>query len=207
MRTQNLRQAIQCKAAAKALQKWRMRSEKTKQMRAFLKRGKFVKKQMNLRSAYLAWKQENRNERAMSNKVHAVMENLRNLSCQSGFDMIKRYALEKHSQRGNNKVKAHAMMVRACNNFAEGKLRAYFMKMRQWRDRCNARDVKMKTALCNMSNARTRSAFLTWKDKALQVAIHLQNEEEDGPTNLEAWQLRQDNFNLIRLMKEDGLTN
>jgi len=25
--------------------------------------------------------------------------------------------------------------------------------------------------------------------------------------NLEAWQLRQDNFNLIRLMKEDGLTN
>ena len=99
------------------------------------------------------------------------------------------------------------MMVRACKNFAEGKLRAYFMKMRQWRDRCNARDKKMKTALCNMSNARTRSAFLTWKDKALQVAIHLQNEEEDGPTNLEAWQLRQDNFNLIRLMKEDGLTN
>jgi len=35
----------------------------------------------------------------------------------------------------------------------------------------------------------------------------LQNEEEDGPRNLEAWQLRQDNFNLIRLMKEDGLTN
>ena len=37
--------------------------------------------------------------------------------------------------------------------------------------------------------------------------MHAQNEDEDGPTNLEAWQLRQDNFNLIRLMKEDGLTN
>ena len=77
-----------------------MRTEKTKQMRAFFKRGKFVKKQMNLRSCYLAWKQENRNERAMANKVYAVMENLRNLSCQSGFDMIKRYALEKHSRNG-----------------------------------------------------------------------------------------------------------
>lgn len=37
--------------------------------------------------------------------------------------------------------------------------------------------------------------------------VHAQNEEEDGPTNLEAWQLRQDNFNLIKMMKEDGLTN
>lgn len=69
-------------------------------MRAFLKRGKFVKKFANLRSVFIAWKQENRNERAMANKVYAAMENLRNLSCQSGFDMIKRYALEKHSRNG-----------------------------------------------------------------------------------------------------------
>lgn len=44
MRTQNLRQALNAKAVAKAIRKWRLRSEKTKQMRAFLKRGKFVKK-------------------------------------------------------------------------------------------------------------------------------------------------------------------
>ena len=59
-----------------------------------------MKKQCNLRSAFLAWKTENRNERALTNKIYAVMENLRNLSCQSGFDMIKRYALEKHSRNG-----------------------------------------------------------------------------------------------------------
>ena len=69
-------------------------------MRAFLKRGKFVKKQCNLKSAFDAWRTENRNERALTNKIYAVMENLRNLSCQSGFDMIKRYALEKHSRNG-----------------------------------------------------------------------------------------------------------
>ena len=79
------------------------------------------------------------------------------------------------------------MLIRACENYTETKLRAYFNKMRQWRDRCNTRDVKMRTAMCNMSNARTRSAFMTWKDKALQEAIYKQNEEEDGPTNLEAW--------------------
>ena len=35
----------------------------------------------------------------------------------------------------------------------------------------------------------------------------MQNEEEDGPTNLEAWKLRQENMNLIKLCKEDGMTN
>lgn len=34
-----------------------------------------------------------------------------------------------------------------------------------------------------------------------------QNEEGDGPTNVEAWQLRQENFNLIKLIKDDGLIN
>ncbi len=37
--------------------------------------------------------------------------------------------------------------------------------------------------------------------------MHIQNEEEDGPCNLEAWNLRQENFNLIRLMKDEGLSN
>ena len=37
--------------------------------------------------------------------------------------------------------------------------------------------------------------------------MYIQNEEEDGPCNLEAWDLRQANFNLIRLMKDEGLSN
>ena len=47
---------------------------------------------------------------------------------------------------------------------------------------------------------------MCWKDKAHQCTVHLQNEFEDGPMNLQAWRLRQDNFNLIKLLKEDGLT-
>lgn len=65
----------------------------------------------------------------------------------------------------------------------------------------------MKVAFKNLTAGHLRSCFLNWKHKAHQAGVHLQNEDEDGPTNLEAWQLRQDNFNLIRLMKEDGLTN
>ena len=63
----------------------------------------------------------------------------------------------------------------------------------------------MLKALNHMNNAHLRSSFENWKNKAHQISIHVQNEEEDGPTNLEAWQLRQDNFNLIKLLKEDGL--
>ena len=57
LRTENLRQVLKARQATKALRKWRLRTEKTQQMRAFLKRGKFVKRQLNLKTAYLAWKQ------------------------------------------------------------------------------------------------------------------------------------------------------
>ena len=56
------------------------------------------------------------------------------------------------------------MLIRACENYTEGKLRSYFNKMRQWRDRCNTRETKMKVALSNMKNARIRSYYLQWKD-------------------------------------------
>lgn len=135
------------------------------------------------------------------------MESLRNISCQSAFDLIKRYAAERHNLKGEHKSRGQAKLIRAFENFNETKIRAYFNKMRQWKDRCNRRNTQMRTALKNMSVQHIRSAFLTWKDKAHQAMVHAQHEEEDGPTNLEAWQLRQDNFNLIRLLKEDGLTN
>ena len=33
------------------------------------------------------------------------------------------------------------------------------------------------------------------------------NEFGDGPTSVECWHLRQKNLNLIRMLKDDGLTN
>ena len=39
------------------------------------------------------------------------------------------------------------------------------------------------------------------------MTVEQQNEEEDGPTNLEAWGLREKNLNLIKMLKDDGLTN
>ena len=135
------------------------------------------------------------------------MASLQNFNQQSAFDLIKRYAAEKNSRNGRKKEGGKALMIRAFANYNETKLRAYFNKMRQWRDKCVTREVKMRTAFSHLSSSSLRSYFLNWKDKAHQSTVHLQNEEEDGPTNLQAWQLRQDNFNLIRLMKEDGLTN
>ena len=74
-------------------------------MRAFLKRGKFIKKNLNMKSAFTAWRQENKIERAFTNKIHTFMENVRNLNCQSAFDLIKRYATEKNTRNGKNKTK------------------------------------------------------------------------------------------------------
>lgn len=130
LRSQNLKMALDARAGAKALRKWRARTEKTQQMRAFLKRGKFVKRQANLRSCFQAWRTENRNQTNLTNKLHAALENLRNLSCQGAFDLIKRWAAEKHSRNGHNKEKGRNVLIRGLENFNETKLRAYFNKMR-----------------------------------------------------------------------------
>ena len=42
---------------------------------------------------------------------------------------------------------------------------------------------------------------------AFELTVEHQNEEEDGPTNLEAWKLRETNLNLIQMLKKDGLTS
>ena len=80
--------------------------------------------------------------------------------------MIKRYAAERHSMKGQNKLTAKAMLIKCFENYSETNLRSYFNKWVQWKTRCNTRDVKMRVALKNMSVHCIRSYFLTWKDKA-----------------------------------------
>ena len=58
-------------------------------------------------------------------------------------------------------------------NYNETKLRAFFYKWRQYRDRCNTRESRMRKALCNLSNNRIRSYFLNWKNQAHVTAIYL----------------------------------
>ena len=65
----------------------------------------------------------------------------------------------------------------------------------------------MNRALRNMANVSLRSYFLQWKMVAHELTVEKENEEEDGPTNLEAWKLRERNLNLIKMLKKDGLTN
>ena len=58
-----------------------------------------------------------------------------------------------------------------------------------------------------MATVSLRSYFSQWKMVAHELDVENQNEEEDGPTNLEAWQLREKNLNLIKMLKDDGITN
>lgn len=71
----------------------------------------------------------------------------------------------------------------------------------------NDGQAKMNRALRNMANVSLRSYFLQWKMVAHELTVEKENEEEDGPTNLEAWKLRERNLNLIKMLKKDGLTN
>ena len=130
LRTEHLKQALRARAGSKALRKWQMRAQITVKMRNFFRKGKFVKKQMNLKSCFGAWKRENANERNFSNKIRAFMESMQNINEQMAFDLIKRYAQERHTRKGKNKQKAQAVLVRAFSGFNEFKLRSYFNKMR-----------------------------------------------------------------------------
>ena len=119
-----------------------------------------------MRQAFLAWKQEQKNQHVLGTRLVGMMESLRNLSTQSAFDLIKRYAAESHSRKGEHKVKGRARLIRAFANFFETKERSAFNKWRQWRDKCRTRDKKMKAVIQNIATSRFRSYFLTWKDKA-----------------------------------------
>ena len=119
-------------------------------MRAFFQKGKFLKRQANMKSCFKAWRLQNRIERTFSNRLYAQMENLRNLRCQQACDLIKRYANEMHSKKGEHKSIAEKALIRCFGNYNEGKLRIAYFKMRQWRDKCNVRDTKLKTALQNL---------------------------------------------------------
>jgi len=57
-------------------------------------------------------------------------------------------------------------MTRAIANFNEGRIRVYFNKMRQWKDRCNIRNTKARIALMRLSGISLRSYFFNWKTKA-----------------------------------------
>ena len=59
-----------------------------------------------MRTVFNAWRQENKIERDLASKVNAVMVNVINLNCQSAFDLIKRYAVERNTRKGKNKGKA-----------------------------------------------------------------------------------------------------
>ena len=57
-RFEKVKDALDCKRGKTALKKWKERTDTTTKMRAFLRRGIFVKKQANLKTTFLAWKQE-----------------------------------------------------------------------------------------------------------------------------------------------------
>ena len=135
-------------------------------MRGFLRRSKFVKSKASLRRTFNAWRRLKNNEKNFGHRLTALLEGIRNVNTQQAFDMIKRYAAERYIRGGKNKDKSLAKVQRCLMNQAEFSLRAYFNKLRQWRDRCNTRDTRVNTALRNMQVGYLRSAFLRWKDKA-----------------------------------------
>ena len=81
-----------------------------------------------------------------------------------------------------------------------------FNHWKAWYQRGNAGQSKLNKALRNMAVVSLRSYFMHWQMVAHEQTVEQQNEEEDGPTNLEAWALRERNLNLIKMLKLDGLT-
>ena len=65
----------------------------------------------------------------------------------------------------------------------------------------------MKAVLKKLASRNYRAYFNKWKFNAFADGVLLQNEEGDGPTNVECWHLRQKNLNLIKMLQEDGITN
>lgn len=99
-------------------------------MRNFIKRAKYLKKQLTLKSAVQAWRQENRAERGFTNRVVAFGDSVKQLNLKQAFDLIKRYSLEKTHLQKDNKLRSREVLINACKGYFETKLRASFNKWR-----------------------------------------------------------------------------
>lgn len=142
-------------------------------MRAFLKRSKLANSMVTLKSLFKAWKGRKNMDKNFGHRLTVLLQGIRNVNTRQSFDLIKRYALIKQ-MRGNKHRSAAMKKVQRClANHSEFKLRAYFDKMLQWRDRCRTRDARMRAALNNVSTARLRCAFLKWKHKSNQITVYL----------------------------------
>ena len=75
-------------------------------MRGFLRRSKFVKSAASLRRTFNGWRQLKNNEKNFGHRLTALLEGIRNVNTQQAFDMIKRYAAERHVRGGKNKDKS-----------------------------------------------------------------------------------------------------
>ena len=146
-------------------------------------------------------------DREVAYKTKNLMCNLQNLSTQKAFDMIRAYAYTKHHSDTNKKLNGRQKMISAMSKYNENQFRLYFTHWKNFNTRRNDGQSKLNKALRNMATVSLRSYFLQWKMVAHELTVENQNEEEDGPTNLEAWNLREKNLNLIKMLKDDGLTN
>ena len=90
--------------------------------------------------------------------------------------------------------------------YSENKARRALDQWKRFTNLANKRDAKFKSVLNQLKSTNLRSYFAKWKQMADQDRAWQENEEEDGLTNLEAWQLRQENLNLIKMLREDGIS-
>ena len=115
---------------------------------------------------------------------------------QKAFDMIMGYAHTKNHSNNNKKLSGKQKMINALKNYNLNQFRLYFNHWKKFNIRRNDGESKLNKALRNMATVSLRSYFAQWKMVSFELGVEHQNEEEDGPTNLEAWALREKNLNL-----------
>ena len=70
IQTEKVREAYNCYKVKRAIMKWHARTETTHRWRHFLKKGKYVKKNINTRTIFQAWKREYMIDRSVAYKTH-----------------------------------------------------------------------------------------------------------------------------------------
>ena len=138
MRTEKARGAYNCLRAKLAIKKWHARTETTHRWRHLLDKGKHVKRQINVRTVFQAWKREYMVDRAVAHKTANIVQNLRNLQTQKAFDMIRGYAYTKNHSNINKKLNGKQKMINAFQKYTENQQRLYFNHWKELNIRGNS---------------------------------------------------------------------
>lgn len=188
-----------------AIQKWRMRTDKTKECKQKEKVLISQYHQLYLRACFRGWKFHFRTTQSLTNSIHHLERTMRTKIYGDAFGNIKTFSNSKKKVIQQN----HSIGGHKTGRLLKGiYLKALNIAFQKYKSKCftgSEANQCFKSVFGKQGNARLRDAFYWWKKKhALEDLA--QEMHETGPVRAQHWLAEKDIENMKQFMRDQHYT-